>query len=204
MKKRYSVNGWPDVIEQFKQLNRHYLAIGFFGDQGSRILMIAHVNEYGATIFPKNGQWLTIPTKDTPKGSDGTPKPAKEIPGLFRPKGKNVLCISRGGELIIMYYLVKKVTIPSRPFMRTTLSNNLRSYQKMVLEGIDHITFDGWGWKTMLDWLGEQCINDMKHSINVWSEPSNAPATIDIKGKNDPLIYTGSMRNKVTYRIMEG
>lgn len=200
-----SENGWDRVIHNFEELNRHYVAVGFFGGEKDRILMIAHVNEYGAIITPKKGQWLTLPTKDTPRRADGSAVPAREIPGLFKPKGKHVLCVSDGkGSLTVMYVLVKKVHIPARPFMRSTLNNNLSKYQQMVFKCLDKIMAGHWDWHEALKWIGETCVTDMQDSITNWTTPPNAPLTVSRKGVGDPLVDTGSMRNAVTFKIMEG
>ena len=203
--KIHSENGWDEAIRNLEELNRHYVAVGFFGEEKDRILMIAHVNEYGATIVPKNGNWLTLPTKNTPRKADGSAVPAREIPGIFRPKGKNVLCTSdKKGGLTIMYVLVKKVRIPSRPFMRSTLVNNISKYQEMVFKCVDEIIRGSWSWKEALKWVGETCVTDMQDSITTWTTPPNSALTVSRKGIDDPLVDTGAMRASVTYKIMEG
>lgn len=203
MRRLVSSNGWDRVIAELESLNHKYVAIGFFGEDNDRLLTIVRANEFGCTIVPKSGQWLTIPTKDTPMGSDGLPMPAKEIPGLFKPKGKKILAVSDGGKLTVMYYLVKKVTIPARPFIRTTVADNFTKYQQMVRQGIDHIAFDGWSADDMLNWIGARAAHDLMRTITGWKRPANAPATIARKGSTHPLEDTGAMRRSVTWKVME-
>ena len=82
------VNRWPEIFEQFDKLNQMYVAIGFFSDDDdAQLLTIFRANEYGPHIKPIHDEWLTIPTKDTPLGSDGGPMPAIATRNIFRPKG---------------------------------------------------------------------------------------------------------------------
>ena len=61
-------NRIPEVTKELDYLKTHQVVIGFFGKRESRLLTIVGANEFGATIKPKNGEWLWIPTKDCPKG----------------------------------------------------------------------------------------------------------------------------------------
>ena len=44
-------------------------------------------------------------------------------------------------------------------------------------------------------------VNHMKSVIDEWTTPPNSAATIQRKGKDDPLVDTGKMRDSVEYRI---
>lgn len=52
------------------------------------------------TIRPKRASMLAIPISDEAKG-----KSPRDFDGLFRPKGKNVLLMRKGGELAAMFAL---------------------------------------------------------------------------------------------------
>lgn len=52
------------------------------------------------TIRPKMASMLAIPISDEAKG-----KSPSDFDGLFRPKGKNVLLMKKGGELAAMFAL---------------------------------------------------------------------------------------------------
>ncbi|CAM3083760.1 hypothetical protein SAMN04487792_1554 [Lactobacillus bombicola] len=196
-------NNWPRVIRQLESLNKHAVAIGFFGEKNSQLLTIVRANEYGAHIVPKKGQWLTIPTENVPIGSDGAPKSAKEIPGLFKPKGKNVLAFSNNdGTLTVMYYLVKEVNIPSRPFIRLALIENTEKYKHMIEQGIEDITFNGSNAIKVLTKLGVTAVADIRKSSITLSKPANAPATIARKKSSNPLVDTGNLQRSITYRII--
>lgn len=191
------------AIKELEKLNHYQVAVGFFGERGDKLLTIVGANEYGAHIVPKNGEWLTIPTENVPDGGDGLPQRARDIPGLFRPKGKNILAVNEGGKLVVYYYLVKSVDIPSRPFIRTAFRENKAKYQRMMENGVKLILEGKKTTKELLEAVGMECQADIQESIRNWSKPPNAPATIARKkNTNNPLIDTGVMRQKVTYRIV--
>ncbi|CAK1228412.1 hypothetical protein [Fructobacillus tropaeoli] len=55
-------NNIPEAIQSLNELNGSNLRAGVLDDGKEH--MIAHVQEYGATITPKNGEYLTIPMRD--------------------------------------------------------------------------------------------------------------------------------------------
>lgn len=52
----------PEVISNLNQLNGSKIRAGILDD--GKLHMIAHVQEYGATIVPKNGDYLMVPMPD--------------------------------------------------------------------------------------------------------------------------------------------
>lgn len=199
-------NDWPEIIAQLDKLSHTAVAIGYFGDSAdSKLLTIVKANEYGAHIQPKNGSWLTIPTKDTPMGTDGGPMSARDIPGLFRPQGKNVLATSNGnGDLKIMFYLVKEVTIPARPFIRTAMIENQNKYRNLIIKGINGIMSGDTTANQLLMKLGAIAVADIQKKMIGWSDPGNAPATVERKGSNNPLVDKGILTRSVKFVITEG
>lgn len=197
------VEHWNKVIKELDYLNSHQVAIGFFGERDSKLLTIVRANEYGAHIKPKKGEWLVIPSKNVPDGSNGLPASSKEIKGLFRPKGKNVLCVNKNGKLVVMYYLKKSVDIPSRPFIRMAWLENKNKYGKMVKSGMEKILFHNGSAVKLLKQLGEIAQADIKKASIKLSKPANAPLTIDNKGSDNPLVDTGDLQHRITYKIIE-
>lgn len=89
---------------------------------GSRI---AAVQEFGATIRPKNAKFLTVPLPAA-LNSDGTPKKksAREWQNTFvaRSKAGNLIIFQRQGTQIVPLYVLKtSVKIPPRLGLRKTL-----------------------------------------------------------------------------------
>ncbi|EPD6208791.1 hypothetical protein ACSCYG_005675, partial [Klebsiella pneumoniae] len=51
--------------------------------------------------------------------------------------------------------------------------------------------------------MGERIKGQIQSSIIAFSEPPNAKSTVDQKGFNDPLIWSGHMLNSVDYEVKE-
>ncbi|MBP2057892.1 hypothetical protein J2Z60_001067 [Lactobacillus colini] len=202
MIKREGYNNWDKVFEELKKLNEYQVAVGFFGERNSRLLTIVRANEYGAHIVPKKGNWLTIPTRYA-RGDDGLPKKPSEIEGLRRSNKKNVLYTkSKNGKIKVYFYLVKEVTIPSRPFMRTALLENGATFKRLIEKGVNNITFEGGTADKLLNQLGTTAVALMRQSAIRLSKPVNAPATVDYKRSNNPLVDTGNLQRSITYKII--
>ena len=195
-------NHFPKVISELRKLDNSVVAVGFLaGVADYKLLTIVRANDYVAHIVPKNGKWLTIPSKECPLGTDGLPMHARNVKGLFRPKGKNILCVNRGGELVVYYYLVKHVTIPARPFIRTAFIENETKYSKIVQNGVTRILNSTGTALELLNQLGEICSSDIRVSSIKWAKPPNAPVTIARKGADNPLVDRGILQKKVTYQV---
>lgn len=158
--------------------------------------MIAGVNENGMTITAKK-QWLTIPT-----AAAGTRK-ASEIPGLFKPRGKNVLAVQDGDGIKVMFVLKKSVTIPSRPFIWTTDKKNRQKYARIARDGVIDIIRGKSDADKVMHQLARTMTNDIRLTIRDFFEPANAPLTVERKGRNDPLMDTGKLIGSITWTFKE-
>lgn len=76
----------------------------------------AAIHEYGGTIVPKNVQWLTIPARPAYVGHR-----AKEFNLHFVARGPRFAELLTDDTDAVAYYLVKKVTIPPRPYMQPAI-----------------------------------------------------------------------------------
>ncbi|EAE0558701.1 hypothetical protein APD96_00445 [Listeria monocytogenes] len=185
------------VIKELDELDRYSLQIGLFSEDDSFIQMIAGVNEFGLTIRPK-GKYLTIPTKEAGD------RRARDIPGLFKPKGKNILATSgQDGKLTVMFYLKTEVNIPERSFLRSTFDEKNGKWYDFFDSWIDDIITGNLSASDVYNRLGSLIASDIQTTIRNMYEPSNAPATIARKGTNNPLISDGTMRQKVTWKVMK-
>lgn len=196
------------IEKELDYLNKHEVAIGFFGDRDSQLLTIVRANEYGANIVPKNKSGkLWVPSRQAIKdfGKSVTVKDVKNKFGkkFFVAGSKKSAGINEDGNYIVYFYLLDKARIPARPFIRTALKNNKQKYQRCVKAGIDGIVYDGKTGKQLLTQLGKLGVSDIRASIKNWTKPGNAPLTIDNKrGTNNPLVDTGELIKKVTYMIV--
>lgn len=201
-------NDWPRVVDQLKILNHSKVRVGFFGDgeSGETLLTIVRANEYGAEISPKKGKFLTIPTSAVPRGV----KSPKEINGLFRPKNADgslqkrlVKRVKKGTkyELVTYYYLVTHVSIPPRPFIRNAWNANKYNYERIIMNGVKGIIFNGMTAKSVLEQLGATAAADIQRSSIALRKPANAKATTARKKSTNPLVDTGELQRMVTYKV---
>ena len=97
----------------------------------------------------------------------------------------------------IQEYGAPEKNIPPRPFMSTTVMKNRVKWQG-ILQDIIPQEMDV---KRCLNILGDVVSNDVSEEIDAWEIPANAPATIEKKGFNDPLVDTGLMRDSVGWKV---
>lgn len=182
--------------EVLDDLDRYSLEIGIFGSDGSFYVMIANVHEFGMTIKAKK-EWLTIPTKEAEGRS------AADIPGLFRPKGKNILAVSENGELKVMFILKKSVNIPERSFIRSSFDDKNKDWIKFFERLLERALESKITVKTMYERLGAKIQGDIQERMRELQSPPNSPITVENKGSSNPLIASGELRRRVTYRVVD-
>lgn len=184
------------LMRVLDDLERYSLDIGIFASDDSFYAMIANVHEFGMTIRPK-GKWLTIPTKE----ANGR-KPS-DIPGLFRPRGKNVLAVQDGDDLKVMFILAKSVNIPERSFIRSTFDEKNGDWVRFLERQLDLVFDFKITVREMFERLGAKIVSDIQEKIQTIDTPPNSPITIENKGSSNPLIDTGGLRQRVTYRVVK-
>lgn len=92
---------------------------------------------------------------------------------------------------------------PSRPFMRMYLFK-LEQDGKLVGEmawQLYQVATGKMSWDQFYKHLGEEAKSDLQKVVNAWEHPENSPATVYLKGFNDPLIETGTLLDSIDYRI---
>lgn len=93
---------------------------------------------------------------------------------------------------------------PERPFMRQTYNVHGPRFET---EGTVLISSAIAGSMTMdnaLKAIGAIQASQVKVTITDWTSPPNSPATIAIKGQNDPLVHSRLMRDSVQFKKMFG
>jgi len=97
---------------------------------------------------------------------------------------------------------------PARPFMSGAngLTGVIRStpYQKEYQRSLARILEGKTTFTQEYQLIGRLLVQDTKEIIDDWSSPPNAALTVELKGFNDPLIETGTMRDAVKYKIEKG
>jgi hypothetical protein len=94
---------------------------------------------------------------------------------------------------------------PARPFMSGAqgLTGVIRStpYQKEYQLSLQRILEGKTTFTQEYSLIGKMLVDDTKEIIDDWSTPPNAALTVELKGFNDPLIESGTLRDAVKYKI---
>src|SRR5699024_1750965 len=139
-------NRLDHITKEMDYLNHHQVVIGFFSDENSLLLTVVRANEYGAHIRPKNASgFLWIPSRQAIKefGKNVTAKDVRNKYQLFIPKGKHIAAVNQDGKLVTYFYLMQKVDIPARAFIRKTGIDYRQKYRRYIKAGIEEIMYDG-------------------------------------------------------------
>lgn len=191
-------DGLQWLYRELAELDRYSIEIGIFGSDDSFYAMIANVHEFGMTIKAKN-KYLAIPTKEA-----GDRKPA-DIPGLFQPKGKNVLAVAdKAAEngIKVMFILKESVNIPERSFIRSTFDDKNDEWMDFLEKQIEKLCEFEIDARTVFQRLGAKIVGDIQEKMRDIRTPPNAPLTVENKGFDNPLIHTGSLRRHVTWKLV--
>jgi bifunctional DNA-binding transcriptional regulator/antitoxin component of YhaV-PrlF toxin-antitoxin module len=95
------------------------------------------------------------------------------------------------------------ITIPERSFMRSTFdmkSGDWLEFVKRQLKLVINFKIEP---KILWERLGALMVADIQEAITDLDTPPNAPATIAKKGSSNPLIDTGGLRGRITYRVVK-
>lgn len=187
--------GFEKRINELKKLNGTMIYVGIPASD-RQMTMIALVNDQGKTITPKKGEFLTVPAIPEMVG-----KRAKDIPGLFRPKGKNVLAVKNGNGIKVLFVLLKRVIIPARPFLRTTKAKYSSDWDDLLSSNVQDILNGKKTADEAIKAIGTEAVKNMQKVIEQFTRPSNSMLTINLKGFNNPLIMTGKMMKSVIYVV---
>jgi hypothetical protein len=94
--------------------------------------------------------------------------------------------------------------IPERPFMRNAWRNGAPVFKADMISRARELMAGVGTLGSALQRLGEKGRDDIRGSITALQDPPNAPATIERKGFNNPLVMTGEMRADVTFKVSNG
>lgn len=95
--------------------------------------------------------------------------------------------------------------IPPRPFMRLGLRDLLKSkpYTQAMKEAFLKTIKGNSTLRLQYVLIGEKVVPDLKRVIDDWVYPPNATFTQQLKGRDDPLVDTGHMRDSVKAKVMK-
>lgn len=92
---------------------------------------------------------------------------------------------------------------PPRPFIRVNFINKLKKdeWYKKYYKDIHNIAIGKFTWNKLHAAMGEELQKRLQEAILEFKSPPNSPATIALKGFNDPLIESGKMYDTVKFRV---
>lgn len=91
-----------------------------------------------------------------------------------------------------------KYPSPPRPFFRTMIEEKSPDWGDSVAYLCKAHNYDA---RKVLTNMGIGIQGQLVTSIRTWTDPPNAPATVAIKGFNNPLVDEGIMQNSVEYKV---
>lgn len=91
--------------------------------------------------------------------------------------------------------------IPPRPFLLNAMRKNRNKYLEAMKKSARKILRGEVDTRTILNRLGAVAQGDVQQEIVDLKSPPNSPTTIKMKGSSNPLIDTGEMRQKVTWKV---
>lgn len=205
-KVKRSTNNIPRLTKTLQKLGKAEIKVGVFGEDSyeygndADLVTIAYVHEYGMTIKPKKGKYLTIPTNPKAKG-----KSAREFTDLvFIPiKNGNGLLVRKKDkdDFEIFFVLVKSVDIPERSFLRTGFDENVGKVADKVENMLNDVLDFNIDPDIFLDAIGLEFAGLIqKHMRNIDSPP-NSGATKETKGSSNPLHDTGRLIGSIRHKV---
>lgn len=95
--------------------------------------------------------------------------------------------------------------IPSRPFLRIAFDDNHKAWESLAENLLDQVLDRCMSARQLGRTMGERMQKDIRDVIGDKSRLApNAPSTIRRKGHDKPLIDTGTMKERVNYRVEGG
>lgn len=164
------------------------IKVGFFAEEtypdGTSVASVAFGNEFGqvvkveahdTTIYRK----IDLKTGDFKKGGKFVKKRVSNYETTHHVKAH-------------------EINIPPRPFMRHTIEvfDAKQSFIDGYKKTHDH--------DKSLERVAIDMVESMKQAIDEWTTPGNSAATIAKKGADNPLVDTLTMRDAVSYKIVDG
>lgn len=93
-------------------------------------------------------------------------------------------------------------SIPERSFLRTTFDEKNEEWVSFFKNQLKHVLALQMDVQTLFNRLGARMVGDVQEKITDLDAPPNAPSTIAKKGSSNPLIDTGGLRMRITYRVV--
>jgi hypothetical protein len=172
-----------DKLAKASKVNVGFLEDATYPD-GTPIAYIAAVNEFGGTAtIPAHTQTVFRQTNKAGTGFNKKGRFVKESEANF------------ASDHQVEEYTV---TIPARPFFRTTVKDGSKHWGEDLGKILKANGYDA---ANALGQMGEEMKGELQASIQSWSDPPNAKSTVAKKGFNKPLIEDGTMMRAVDSEV---
>lgn len=159
--------GWPAAST----------AAGLRYPDGTSVLMVAAVNQFGANISHPGGTGYTV----TPQGARFVSKsftgPVAGVTGAH------------------------SINIPARDFMNPGAVKAMRDTEGIRRVMVPAMNRGKVTKAQILEKMGPFAVSALQSAIATFTTPANAPSTVRQKGSDRPLNDTGLMRQSVTYTV---
>ena len=161
-----------------------------------------NVNEYGATIRPRNAKRLAIPLNK--QARENSPRSFDDLFTLRTNDGSLYLVRNGGGNrLIFMYWLATEVHIPERAFIRGGFDANVSKIGKRTETLLRTVILGQNSLDVFWDALGDSIVGMIQRYMTTLKDPPNSPITVAAKGgKSNPLVASGRLRDAITFRVV--
>ncbi|MEA4805088.1 hypothetical protein [Acetobacterium wieringae] len=157
------------LLDTLKEITSFEIHVGIQADEDSKILMIAHVNEFG---------WQ-IEVTDKMRGYLGAT-------GLHLKKD------------------TKHINIPERSYIRGGYDANKAKIERIVEGLLEKVVALEISVSQFQNQVGQLCVGLIQEFMTDLSSPEKHPYTVDKNGgKTNPLIDTGELREKITYKVVK-
>jgi len=93
-------------------------------------------------------------------------------------------------------------SIPERSFLRTSFDEKNEEWASFFKNQLKYVLALEMDVQTLFNRLGARMVGDIQEKITDLDAPPNAPSTIAKKGSSNPLIDTGGLRMRITYRVV--
>lgn len=189
-------NLFPEMIKTSKSLNGHTVTVGCLkGDHA----WLASIHEYGCTITPRKGKYLTVPVNSKAVG-----KKARDFKNTFvytSKSGEKFIAQRSGDSLELLFWLTTSVKIPERSFLRSghdeCIDEVMRKSDKLVSQVVSGKMSE----QELFETVGLLLMSKIKTYARDLSSPPNSSITIENKGSSNPLVDTGNMIEGIMFEV---
>lgn len=96
------------------------------------------------------------------------------------------------------------ISIPERSFIRGGYDENKAKMERIIESLIERVVLMQITVNQFQDQIGQYCVGLIQEYLTNLRDPENHPYTVEHKGgKTNPLINTGELRQKITYKVVK-